>query len=78
MSAALPRALTVTEVAERFRMSRAWVYAHAGELGAIKCGAALRFPLDRIHRYERDHAIPIPEIASIDERRLLQQAAREV
>jgi hypothetical protein len=39
--------LTVSQVAARYRVSRSWVYAHQGELGAMRLGegprARLRF-----------------------------------
>lgn len=39
--------LTVAQVAERYRVSRSWVYAHQRQLGAIRMGSgprpALRF-----------------------------------
>jgi hypothetical protein len=42
-----PTLLTPTQVAERFAVSRTWVYEHADELGAIRLGqgpkARLRF-----------------------------------
>ena len=49
-----PRLLTPSEVAERFAVSRTWVYEHATELGAIRLGdgpkARLRFDPDRVRR----------------------------
>lgn len=59
------RLLTPSEVAERFAVSRTWVYEHATELGAIRLGdgpkARLRFDPDRVRRVlsrepERDTA----------------------
>jgi hypothetical protein len=47
-----PRLLTPSEVADRFAVSRTWVYEHAKELGAIRLGdgprARLRFDPDRV------------------------------
>ncbi len=34
--------MTAKEVAERFNVDRGWVYAHAGELGAIRLGGGSR------------------------------------
>jgi hypothetical protein len=34
--------LTVAEVAERYRVSRAWVYAHQRQLGALRMGTGPR------------------------------------
>lgn len=34
--------LTARQVAERFGVSRAWVYEHAGQLGAIRLGTGKR------------------------------------
>ena len=49
-----PRLLTPSEVADRFAVSRTWVYEHATELGAIRLGngpkARLRFDPDRVRR----------------------------
>jgi len=52
-----PRLLTPSEVADRFAVSRTWVYEHATELGAIRLGdgpkARLRFDPDRVRRVLR-------------------------
>jgi hypothetical protein len=49
-----PRLLTPSEVANRFAVSRTWVYEHATELGAIRLGdgpkARLRFDPERVRR----------------------------
>jgi hypothetical protein len=49
-----PRLLTPNEVAERFAVSRTWVYEHATELGAVRLGdgpkARLRFDPDRVRQ----------------------------
>lgn len=37
--------LTVGQVAERYRVSRSWVYAHQRQLGAIRMGSGSRPPL---------------------------------
>lgn len=48
------RLLTPSDVAERFAVSRTWVYEHATEPGAIRLGdgpkARLRFDPDRVRR----------------------------
>jgi|SRR5918996_523275 hypothetical protein len=48
------RLLTPSEVADRFAVSRTWVYEHADELGAIRLGqgpkARLRFDIERVQR----------------------------
>lgn len=45
------RLLSAAEVAERFGVARAWVYAHASELGAMRLGAGrkprLRFDAEQ-------------------------------
>jgi hypothetical protein len=47
-----PRLLTPGEVADRFAVSRTWVYEHASELGAIRLGdgpkARLRFDANAV------------------------------
>jgi hypothetical protein len=47
-----PTLLTPTQVAERYAVSRTWVYEHADELGAIRLGdgprARLRFDPERV------------------------------
>jgi hypothetical protein len=49
-----PRLLTPSQVAERFAVSRTWVYEHAVELGVIRLGhgprARLRFDADRVEQ----------------------------
>jgi hypothetical protein len=46
--------LTPSEVAERFAVSRTWVYEHAEDLGAIRLGggprARLRFDPERVRQ----------------------------
>jgi DNA-binding FadR family transcriptional regulator len=48
------RLLTPSEVAERFAVSRTWVYEHADELGAIRLGqgpkARIRFDAQRVRQ----------------------------
>jgi excisionase family DNA binding protein len=48
------RFLTVEQVAERFGVSRWWVYDHADELGRVKFGAAVRFPVAAVDEYEAE------------------------
>ena len=61
-SAPLEPWLTAAEVAERYSVSRAWVYDNAGSLGAIRLGAGtkarLRFDPNRVqeHFSERDRS----------------------
>jgi hypothetical protein len=49
-----PRLLTPNQVAERFGVSRTWVYEHAEELGAVRLGAGpkahLRFDANHVAR----------------------------
>ena len=56
------RLLTPSEVAERFAVSRTWVYEHADELGAIRLGqgpkARIRFDRDVVARALRCHEPP--------------------
>jgi hypothetical protein len=44
--------LTAVEVADRFKVTRKWVYRHAEALGAVRVGGrALRFTEDGLARY---------------------------
>jgi hypothetical protein len=56
------RLLTPSEVAERFAVSRTWVYEHADDLGAIRLGegpkARIRFDGDVVTRALRCHEPP--------------------
>ena len=49
-----PTLLTPTQVADRYAVSRTWVYEHADELGAIRLGdgprARLRFDPERVRQ----------------------------
>src|SRR5215218_11380616 len=60
----LPRLLTPNEVAERFAVSRTWVYEHATELGAVRLGdgpkARLRFDPDRVRQVLSRQPEPAP------------------
>lgn len=51
------RLLTATEVSQWWGVRRAWVYAHAAELGAVRIGDGerprLRFDPDRVEDYLR-------------------------
>jgi hypothetical protein len=65
------RVLPVAEVAGLLGRSRAWVYAHAAELGAVRFGvgpkARLGFDRDAIERWKRAHQIerpPLPPAAT--------------
>jgi excisionase family DNA binding protein len=40
--------LTPEELAVRLRVKRSWVYSHADELGAYRCGKYLRFHFTRV------------------------------
>jgi hypothetical protein len=59
------RLLTAAEVAQRYGLSRDWVYAHADTLGAIRLGQSakprLRFDAKAV---ERALAAPAPTVAS--------------
>jgi excisionase family DNA binding protein len=43
--------LTADEIAQRFGLSRKWVYAHRAELGGRKLGGRVRFPERAVRRY---------------------------
>jgi hypothetical protein len=49
---AVPSMLTVEDICNAFKVSRAWVYDNAGRLGGIKLGPGqrgpLRFPANRV------------------------------
>ena len=40
--------LTPDELAVRLRVKRSWIYSHADELGAYRCGKYLRFRFTRV------------------------------
>ena len=50
--------LSAQQVADRYGMTREWVYLHKNELGAVPLGTGakprLRFPLDACDQYFRD------------------------
>ena len=48
-----PRLLTPSQVADRFAVSRTWVYEHAVELGAIRLGDGPRARL----RFDPEHVV---------------------
>lgn len=52
-----PQLLTASEVSQRYRVHRGWVYAHAEELGAIRIGDGerprLRFDAAQVTRHFR-------------------------
>jgi hypothetical protein len=48
----MPVLLTAAEVADRFKVTRKWVYRHAAVLGGVRLGGrALRFTEDGLARY---------------------------
>jgi hypothetical protein len=65
-----PSLLTPTQVADRFTVSRTWVYEHADELGAIRLGDGPRARL-------RFDAKAVSEVLGRDERRPPDVPARE-
>ena len=56
--------LTTAEVAAEVKMSEDWVRDHAPELGGIRAGrtkrAPLRFELEGIEAWKRNHRIGLP------------------
>jgi hypothetical protein len=74
-----PRLLTPSEVAERFAVSRTWVYEHATELRAIRLGdgpkARLRFDANTVAEVLGRKADRGPEPAE-RERRASGKASR--
>jgi hypothetical protein len=59
------RLLSAAEVAERWGVERAWIYAHAEQLGALRLGTGkkprLRFKADRVAAYlDRDEPALAP------------------
>jgi hypothetical protein len=67
-----PRLLTPSEVAERFAVSRTWVYEHAAELGAIRLGdgprARLRFDAKTVAEVLSHEGRRSPEPSETDRR----------
>jgi hypothetical protein len=55
--------LTAADLADRYSVSRAWVYDNAGLLGAVRIGtgtkARLRFDPERVRERFRDHDQPL-------------------
>lgn len=50
-----PTMLSVRETAARIGMSQGWVYDNAEELGCVRYGRSVRFPVAAVEQYqERD------------------------
>ena len=49
--------LTVGQLAERWQKSEQWIYSNYRRIGlkVLPIGQQLRFPLDEIEAWERDH-----------------------
>ena len=56
--------LTVSEIAERLRVGRKWVYEHADQLGAYRAGKYLRFDWDRVKERLRSRAVAVGKLGS--------------
>ena len=71
--------LTVAEVAQLLGRRRAWVYEHAGELGAFRFGtgpkARLGFDRDAIDRWKRARQIQTSPAGGETRRRRSRRAA---
>jgi hypothetical protein len=67
-----PPLLTPSQVAERFAVSRTWVYEHAAELGGVKLGsgpkARIRFDASRVSQALRHEERRRPEPSRTDHR----------
>ncbi len=58
------RFLTVGELAERWRISKALAYRFADTLGCLRVNAAIRIPLIAVERYELSQLGPRPPEAA--------------
>ena len=47
------RPLTVKETAQRLGMSETFIYDHSAEIGAIRYGRSIRFPVEVVEEYLR-------------------------
>jgi hypothetical protein len=76
-----PRLLTPSQVAERFAVSRTWVYEHADELGAVRLGqgpkARLRFGAEIVSQALHRNASTCSEGAKTDELSSATEAASQ-
>ena len=48
-----PKMLTVKETAQRLGMSSTYCYDHSAEIGAIRYGRSIRFPVEVVEEYLR-------------------------
>ena len=49
------RVLDVKQAADRLGMSEGWIYDHANEIGAVRYGRAIRFPVEVVEEYLERH-----------------------
>ncbi len=49
------RVLDVKQAAARLGMSEGWTYDHSGEIGAVRYGRAIRFPVEVVEEYRERH-----------------------
>ena len=50
-----PTMLSVKETARRLGMSAGFIYDNQGEIGAVRYGRAIRFPVDAVEEYRERH-----------------------